>query len=150
MRFYVPDVVIAVEKRFVVQNAAVKRLRRRNPHNHQLVQRAAHATHCCGSRLPPYDQLGQEGIVKETNALSGGDPTVPSHARPCWDVQVSDGARTGKKTVEWIFGGNTAFDCMSVRPLRHVRSIDARAGSDTELLPHQVDAIHQFGDRMFD
>ena len=102
------------------------------------------------SSWPVRDHLGQHGIEVHTHDGSLLDTRVPSHYWVGGRSERFDRADRRQEAVVGVLGVQPGLYGMTGK--RHVvlRVTQRLATSDTELLAHQVDAGHFFGDRVLD
>ena len=128
----------------------------RNSAHAEFRECTAHAGNGLVGRLCPCRDLDEQRVIKarDHGPCIGGAAVKPyAHAR-CRAIGC-DAAIVWNEVVLRILGGDTALQCMAIEAnvflTRHARcDRQALAFGDQDLRPHDVDAGHLFGHRMFD
>ena len=99
------------------------------------------------------DQLGEQRVVEQRDLVADLDAAVPANARARRAPAGTRCARsTGRKPLRGILAGDPALDAPSRAGVSQPGCTPhgTSPAGDAELLPDQVDAVHQLGDRMLD
>ena len=110
-----------------------------------------HTTHPFDRILPrrsPNNQLPDHRIIIDRNFITFIHITVDPHPDPVRFGQLADHAGRRHEVVGRIFGTDTAFDRVAALHDIFLPDMQRLVVGDTDLLLHQVESQHLFGDRM--
>ena len=132
----------------VVEDRAVVRDRRRGAGDHELAQRAAPTRNRVRAVAAMDDQLGHKRVVVGRHVGPGPESGIDAHTGPRRRDPTRDAPGVGDELAQGVFGVDPHLD--RVPPPLHVllREAQLEPGGDPDLLLHEVDAGHRFGDGM--
>ena len=107
---YVADREMAGTEIWIVHDTAMPWRAGIDAVQHELIQGARHARHRSATIGSMHDQLGEEGVVVQTNLEALNDSTVPSYARALGNLEPAHAARGRQEAVRGILRGDPAFD----------------------------------------
>src|SRR5262245_42501048 len=120
-----------------------------HPFEDEAVQRLAHPRQRLGPIAPVHDDLGEERIVVRRHRVPGVDVGVDPHARTAGRMVRGDETGTRLEVPIGIFGVHPALDRMAAEAGEvSLRDAHRLTRGDADLLLHQVEPCHHFGDRM--
>ena len=94
------------------------------------------------------DEFGQHGVVRRRDFVALAHAGVQPQPRPCGWTEDRKRPDARKESVGGVFGVNADLNGVTAHgKVRHRHRFSCR---NPELLTNEVNARHQFGDRMFD
>src|SRR5712692_10983632 len=116
----------------------------------EFVERAAHPRDRLMAVAAPRRELGDHRVVIDWNFGAGVDARVDADAGAVGKMHRVDAARRGNETGGRVLGIDAAFDGRAVLREIALRKRQRFARGDLDLRLDQIDAGHEFGDRMLD
>ena len=132
----------------VAHDLAVEGQHGRHARDLELVERAARALERLGAVTPRDDELAEQRVERSRDAVTGGDAGVEADAGATERLELVDAAGLGQKAAPRVFAVDAELDRVAER--FGVVVVERAALGEAELLAHEVDAGHLFGDGVLD
>ena len=116
--------------------------------NDQLLQGPAHPADGLQPGGGVDDQLGHQGVVVGGQLVAGIEAGVHPHAVAAGQVEEADAAGTGLEPLGRVLGVDAALDGVAAEQDLLLGDREGEPGGNADLLPHQVQAGNQLGDRV--
>src|SRR5262249_12064785 len=132
----------------LAENLAVQWNRGLDAFDDKLAQSATHARQGLGAGRLMHEELGHQRIVVGRHALAGDYARSDTDARPTGRLPARDEARRRPKTRGGVLGVDPALHRAAAVNYVLLNKRQPLSRRDADLLADQIDAGHQFRDRM--